>query len=289
MYNNILALLLLSGPFLTQASPVSSVEAIDDHPANLSSRLIEPALGTLTARANDDANCDNRQACLDTGEKNWNALVAKLKDDSATDVTQYDDTLKQDYFPTITRDATPDGIAFKDLFQKDLKLDFNGHFAEHAYASKQDGIQAYVNMYNTNQGTLVNVYNFKERDSKQTLPFSEVVFQCYKNECDEIEELKKFKFAGVANIANTEYVKLIDEIHDGLGFPKTGPKAGVWRHWTYEKNQKEFLAFLGTPKLGYILRMLADHSVAFDKRIPTDLWTNKLSNVAYVVIDKYRG
>ena len=182
----------------------------------------------------------------------------------------------------------PDASAFKDVFQKELHLDFNGRFAEHVVSTKESVRNAYVNMYNTNRGTLVDVWNYKDQDTIQSVPFSEVIFQCYKDECDEIEELKKFQFAGVCNVGNPEWLKLELEIFEAQGWSPYFKHGQEWKHWTYKDNRNEFLAFLGTPKIGYILRMLADHSKAFGKRIPTDVYTHKKLSAVYVLIDKYK-
>ncbi|KAL8854119.1 MAG: hypothetical protein Q9221_001041 [Calogaya cf. arnoldii] len=242
MYYKNVALLLLSVPFLTRAGPVSSVGEID-------------ALSAHIADTKD---------CLKTGQANWEALLAKLKDDSATDVSQYNGLLKEDYDDVPTRDATPDPNVFKKLFQEDLHLDYTGRFAVNAVGSKEGGREAFVNMFNTNQGIVVGVFNDKR-------------------------ELELFQFFGVSNIGNPEYENMIDDIYKRKGEPRFGEIANKWTKWTYEENKDDFLAFLGTPKLGLVLRMLTDHSNAFDKRIPTHVYTNKWKNCAYILIDKYRG
>lgn len=76
------------------------------------------------------------------------------------------------------------------------------------------------------------------------MPFSEVVFQCYKAECEEIEELKKFQFFRVSNIGNTEYGIMIDDIYKRRGEKRFGEAANKWIKWT---------AFLGTPKVGILV------------------------------------
>ncbi|KAI4256049.1 MAG: hypothetical protein L6R42_006429 [Xanthoria sp. 1 TBL-2021] len=266
MYCNNLVLLLLSVPFLTQAGPLSSVDETGGFSVNFSGRVTEPALGTLIARAGDDEARKDTKDYLRTGETNWKALLAKLKDDSAEDVDQHDGLLAADYSDVPTRDATPDSNAFKKLFQEDLHLDYTGRFAIHAVSSKRGGSEAFVNMFNTNQGTVVGVFNDKRVDDKQSMPFSEVVFQSYKAECDEIEELKKFQFFGVSNIGNTEYGIMIDDIYKRRGEKRFGEAANKWIKWTYDENQDDFLAFLGTPEVGFILRMLTDHSKAFGKK-----------------------
>ncbi|KAL9032372.1 MAG: hypothetical protein Q9180_006538 [Flavoplaca navasiana] len=284
-----LALLLLALPLLTQAGPVSFVDTSHGYSTNLSNTLVEPSLKNLITRGNDVPSCKEIKTCLKTGQDNWNALIAKLKDDSAKDVDQYDDTFKKDYKDIKTPGATPDAAAFKDVFQKDLHLDFSGRFAEHVVSSKEGTRDAFVNMYNTNQGTLVDVYNYKDQDPTQSVPFSEIVFQCYKDECDDLKELKKFQFAGVCNVGNTEYLELENAIFKKHDWQLNHKDADEWKHWTYKDNRDDFLAFLGTPKIGYILRMLADHSKAFGKRIPTDVYTRKRISAVYVLIDEYKG
>ncbi|KAL8902496.1 MAG: hypothetical protein Q9207_004653 [Kuettlingeria erythrocarpa] len=189
----------------------------------------------------------------------------------ATDVDQYDGTLATDYDEKVTPDVTPEGNAFKDLFQNQLHFDFNKHFTTHVVSERDNGVVAYVNMFNTNEGTLVND-----------------CLQCYKKECDEIQELKNFQFAGVTNIANQEHLGVIEDLYKRNNLPLYGPRTDKWIQWTYEEKRDDFLAFLGTPKISYILRMLADHSNAFDKRIPTEVRTNKWRNTIYVIIDEYK-
>ncbi|KAL8737196.1 MAG: hypothetical protein Q9181_001922 [Wetmoreana brouardii] len=224
--------------------------------------------------------------CKQNGQRLWDALQDKLKDDNAADETRFDQTLDRDYVDEVTSDATPDADAFKNLFQKDLKLDFNQHFAEHNVRSNNGESTAFLNMYNTIQGTMVGVYNYKEYDLKGTMPFSEVMFQCFKKECDEEEELKKFQLAAVSNVVNDAYKKAIKAIYESHGWSKI---RDTWRKFTFADNKDDYLTLLGTPKLGFIPRMLADHSVAFGKRVPTDLYTHYIKRSVYVQIDEFQG
>lgn len=227
--------------------------------------------------------------CKSTGQRLWDALQDKLNDDNAQDVIQYDGTLAADYEDDdVERDQTPDPFSWKNIF-KDRNLDFKGHFAVHDVRSNGGTTSAYLNEFNTNQGTIINMWNFKEHDTMKTMPFSEVVLQCYKKECDEEDELKKFQFAGVANVINQDYLKVVDAVYNKPENSRREKVHNKFEKWTYEDNQDDFLTLLGTPKLGYVLRMLTDHSVAFDKRIPTELWINKRRREAYVIIDKFKN
>lgn len=59
--------------------------------------------------------------------------------------------------------------------------------------------------------------------------------------------------------------------------------------WTYEENQDDFFAFLGTPTLAFLLKMLRDHPVRLGKRFPVALCTNYRLRSVYIIIDKYEG
>ncbi|KAL8921757.1 MAG: hypothetical protein Q9172_003840 [Xanthocarpia lactea] len=269
-----LAFLALAAPIWTQAGPVG--------PETLS--------GPLVARAPGDANgdgetCDTTDKCKDNGEKYWDALHTKLRDDNAQDVTQYDGTLAADYKDVVIRDQSPDTNTWEDLFKKDLHLDFDKHFAEHTVYPK-DGAKAFVNSYNTNQGVMLGIWNYKEFDTKNTMPFSEVVYQCYRKECDDEKELEKFQFVGVHNIINNAYLELVNDIYKKHKLSKIEDK---FRKWTYKDNEDAFLAFLGSSKLIFVLRMLADHSVKFGKRVPTEVWINIRKRGVYVKIEKFKG
>ncbi|KAL8657982.1 MAG: hypothetical protein Q9226_001392 [Calogaya cf. arnoldii] len=281
MRYNALALPCLSVPLLSQAGPVQS---ISHHSSDLGLEAIDRDPGALVSRAEEDA-CDDTGRCKDNGRTLWDALLAKLKDPNAEDENRYDDLFKNDYNDNDSRDTSPDANAWRELF-KEKKLDYDKHFAQHAVIAKDEGSTlSYVNMFNTNQGVMISPYNFKNHDKKQTVPLSEVIFQCYKKETDEVEELKLFQFAGVNTMIEPTYEKVIWDIYKKRGRPLLHQK---WEKWTFEENEEDFLAFLGTPKLSYVLRMLTAHSVAFGKRIPTEVWTNRRGLNAYVVIGKYK-
>ncbi|KAL8901264.1 MAG: hypothetical protein Q9207_005283 [Kuettlingeria erythrocarpa] len=141
-----------------------------------------------------------------------------------------------------------------------LNLKFEKHFATHVVTGVKDEFKAYVNMFNTDQGVM--------------------------NECDEEEELKLFQIAAIDNIGNKQYLKVIKEIYELRGKNKISE---LWEKWTYEDNQDDFITLLGTPKLSFLLRMLADHSVALRNRLPIGVWQNDRLRNAYVVIGEYKG
>ncbi|KAL8946005.1 MAG: hypothetical protein Q9222_007540 [Ikaeria aurantiellina] len=277
MYCSALTLFLLSLPFLTQAGPVASDQSLQIRNDVHSTDLI--------ARAGDDDNCRDTATCTAAGQKLWDALQTKLKDGNAKDETKYDGKLKSDYSDRVTRDATPDYATFQSEFKKN-NLDFEKHFADHSVRGNDDDKEAFQNMFNTNQGTMVGVWNFKQYDTKNIMPFSEVIFQCYKKECDEQKELKSFQFAGVQNAANTEYLTVVDDLYTKRKLKKI---ADEFNKWTFEEQKDGFLALLATQKVSFVLRMLTDHSEAFGKRVPTEVWTNKLRRAVYVRIDEFKG
>lgn len=47
---------------------------------------------------------------------------------------------------------------------------------------------------------------------------------------------------------------MIDDICKRRGEKRFGGAANKWIKWTYDENQDDFLAFLGTPKVGFILK-----------------------------------
>ncbi|KAL8760743.1 MAG: hypothetical protein Q9184_003088 [Pyrenodesmia sp. 2 TL-2023] len=289
MRYDVLALLFLSIPPLLQAGPVQS---IDHNTSNFNRSDVDFHLRELVVRAEDEADadaegdgCDTIESCKAAGQKLWNALQDKLKDNDAKDLEGYDDLFKQKYIDKVTRDTSPDASAWRDLF-RNLNIDYKDHFAEHVVTGVEDEFQAYDNMFNTNQGVMVSPWNFKRYDTKRPVPFAEVIFQCFKNECDEKEELKLFQLAAIENVVNEQYLKVIKEIYELRGKNKMAER---WEKWTYENNQDDFITLLGTPKLSFLLRMLADHSVAFGKRIPIEFWENYRLRHAYVVVGKYEG
>lgn len=123
---------------------------------------------------------------------------------------------------------------------------------------------------------MVIPWNFKKFDKTSSVPFSEMLFQCYKAECDEEKELKSYQFAGINTIVEETYEKVSLEVYKRAGRGTPMPK---WEKWTSADNENDFLALIGTPKLACFLRMLNDHSVAFGKRLPTELWTNRRAGV----------
>ncbi|KAL8689096.1 MAG: hypothetical protein Q9224_004723 [Gallowayella concinna] len=281
-YKNV-AFFLLSVPFLTQAGLVHSSNDVSHTSPYLASKDSKTASKALVARADDEDVCDGTDKCRDNGQRLWDALQATLKDDNAQDQTRWDDPFKNDYTDAPTRDTQPDARCFQDQFKK-INIDYRGHFAQHSIRAKTGTYDAFTQLYNTNQGVITSSHAFKNDDPTNTVPLSEIIFQCYRNECDDISELKKFQLAAVENVINDAYLRVVIDIYEKKGLKSISQD---WVRWTYKDNKDDFLALLGTPKLGFVLRMLNDHSVAFDKRIPTAVWTNKLRRAVYVTIDKY--
>ncbi|KAL9037209.1 MAG: hypothetical protein Q9180_003849 [Flavoplaca navasiana] len=272
MRYNILALLCLSIPLLSQAGPVQSIGDESD----LSLRAVEPDHGALMTRV-DEEECGDTGKCEERGRTLWNALQETLKNPDAEDVTKYDDPFKNDYDDVVSRDTSPDAGSCRDYSQKTLHLDYEKHFAQHDVAAKSDGsILSYSNLYNTNQ----------EYDKTSSVPFSEMLFQFYKAECDEEKELKSLLFAGVNTMVEKTYETVSWDVYKRAGRGTLMPK---WEKWTFADNENDFLDLLGTPKLACFLRILNDHSVAFGKRLPTELWTNRRARSAYLVIDEFKG
>ncbi|KAL8836188.1 MAG: hypothetical protein Q9176_006449 [Flavoplaca citrina] len=282
MHYNILALLCLSIPLLSQAGPVQPTGDESD----LSLTAVEFDHGALMARA-DEEECGDTGKCEERGRTLWNALQETLKNPDAEDVIQYDDPFKNDYDDVVSWDTSPDAGSWRDYFQKTLHLDYEKHFAQHDITAKSDGsTRSYSNLYNTNQGVMVSPWNFKEYDKTSSVPFSEMLFQCYKAECDEEKELKSFQFAGINTIVEETYETVSLEVYRRSGRRTLMPN---WEKWTFADNENDFLALIGTPKLACFLRMLNDHSVAFGKRLPTELWTNRRARSAYLVVDEFKG
>ncbi|KAL8714435.1 MAG: hypothetical protein Q9220_001768 [cf. Caloplaca sp. 1 TL-2023] len=272
MYCSAFALFLLSIPFLTQAGPVASGQSLQIRNDIHSTDLI--------ARAPDDDSCTDTKTCKESGQNLWDKLQDKFK--NGNDVTKFDGTLASAYEDRVVRDATPDYSTFQSVFTTE-KLDFEKHFADHNVKGKDEDKEAFQNMFNTNQGTMIGVFNNKDYNPSAAMPFSEVVFQCYKKECDNPNELKNYQFSGVANVGNTEYLNVIEDLYKSRGL-RTLPD--TFNKWTYEDQKDGFLALLGTPKLSFVLRMLADHSVAFGNKKPTEVWTNYRRRGVYVKVGK---
>ncbi|KAI4285388.1 MAG: hypothetical protein L6R38_000686 [Xanthoria sp. 2 TBL-2021] len=135
---------------------------------------------------------------------------------------------------------------------------------------------------------MIGMWNFKEYDTKNTLPFSETFFQCFRKECDEEKELKNIQLVGVQNMINKEFLDVMLEIYD-KSVPPLPKLPNKYAKWTYEENQDDFLAYLGTPKLAFLLKMLRDHPVRLGKRFPVALYTNYRLRSVYIIIDKYEG
>ncbi|KAL8767659.1 MAG: hypothetical protein Q9209_005918 [Squamulea sp. 1 TL-2023] len=275
--------------------PVSSGQLSDDHTADLEGRSAEAVSKTLVIRADEgadpDVQCTKWNTCKEEGRKNWDKLLEQLHRDEPQEVTQYDGILERDYNDVVTRDSIPEDAAFRKVFE-DLHLDFHKHFATHDVAPKDEtttsgsGLATYQNMYNTNQGTMVGMWNYKEYDTKNTLTFSEAFFQCFRAECDEVEELKKLQFLGVQNVRNPAYLQTILEIYIEN---EINELPSVYKKWTYKDNQDEFLGLLGTPKLAFILRMLGDHPVRIGKKIPVAVYTDYRIRSLYILFEEYEG
>ncbi|KAL8787433.1 MAG: hypothetical protein Q9213_002210 [Squamulea squamosa] len=295
MHYKFLTVLFLCTSGFLRAGPVPSDRLFDGHFTEIEGQSTGIVSKALLARAEEtegsDANCKDWNTCKIEGRKNWDRLKEKLDADNPQEVTEYDDVFERDYIDGVTKDSTPEDAAFREVFEN-LHLDFHKHFATHVVASKDEktesgsGHATYQNMYNTNQGTMIGMWNFKEYDTKNTMPFSEAFFQCFRKECDEAEELKKLQFLGVQNVINEVYLQVVLDIYREN---KVKTLYSEYKKWTYEDNQDEFLGLLGTPKLGFLLKMLRDHPVRIGKKIPVEIYTNHRLRSLYILIKEYEG
>ncbi|KAL8780314.1 MAG: hypothetical protein Q9213_006538, partial [Squamulea squamosa] len=139
---------------------------------------------------------------------------------------------------------------------------------------------AYKNVINARDGVLIAMYNFREVDSANVLPWSEIIYQAWQQSKSEDEKqgrvsgsLSTLKYSIQKTVVNQQTTRVLELAYENMGYPQTARGDTTWRRWTEQDTPNWFYALLGTDNCKGTLFLLTQHAVEAGKKEITEIWT----------------
>ncbi|KAL8691861.1 MAG: hypothetical protein Q9218_003005 [Villophora microphyllina] len=246
----------------------------------------------------DDAldPCTSYSACGAKGHELWTTLLNTVSKAQPVDRTHTQnppdvDVFHSDYQTEIQGIEEFGASVSADLAAKGLDLSKMGLYATWTVnpTTQNDEDTAYMNIFDTAGGAILAIENWRDRDSRKTLPWSELMYQTWamaKEAEDDIyadraihpyevvpgHNISSLQYSVQVQIANAHTKAIIVLAHNSMGFP-TDHNDPVWRKWTEEDTPNWFLALLGTDNCKGTMWLLNDHAAEIGKKDITEIWT----------------
>ncbi|KAI4200605.1 MAG: hypothetical protein LQ350_003852 [Teloschistes chrysophthalmus] len=227
----------------------------------------------------DEDVCVEHEDCAFYGEQYWEKLQATLQNPAPTDrsdgpqlFAQYytaEAEPREDSGERVAQDVITNGFSPLDSGKYSL-VTVESKIARPPDTHHQDYVP-YRNLFNTAEGIIVALWNYKDYDWGGKLPWSEVMFQTYSQQLQPGESLETLRSVVRFNIANDHTLRMIWTSYDARKIPREGNPQ--WIKWTSEDQQYLFQGILGTDNVRGVVWLLNDHAAAFEKKTITDIWT----------------
>ncbi|KAL9598389.1 MAG: hypothetical protein Q9179_003936 [Wetmoreana sp. 5 TL-2023] len=253
------------------------------YPATLVNGLLED---------DDEANdaCQSYAKCGASGNNYWQNLLSTIKQAQPVDRIHTKNPPDEDVF---NADYHAEGQHIEE-FGKGVRADLNAKgldlskmglwaiWTVNATTGKDDDT-AYLNIFDTANGVILAIENWRDRDSRKTLPWSEIMYQNWK-QAEEAEnydvvygypaghDISSLKYSIQNHVANKHAKRIIELAHKTMGYPLNGDDP-TWRKWTDEDTPNWFRALLGTDNCKGTVWLLTDHAAEIGKKKVTEIWT----------------
>ncbi|KAI4283015.1 MAG: hypothetical protein L6R38_002499 [Xanthoria sp. 2 TBL-2021] len=246
----------------------------------------------LAAQANDNYYpnaCPNYAQCSQDGKTSFDDLAAIIRDPAHQDKSDGQPTFMQDYSfvpgaglqflsQSIKKDLTDKGIDLSKLVMWSV-----------ASRSPQMGVgqTAYANIFDTNNGAIIGVWNQRDFDFSMTLPWSEIVYQTWHiaqatqttvhqtHAPDWLPggPISNLQYSVQFEVANPETLKVLANIYDNNNFLARVDQE--WRKWTEADRNTEnwFYSLLGTDTCKGTIDLLKYHTVEIGRKEITEIYT----------------
>lgn len=268
---------------------VRAIPFVPPDPATLGNGLLEDDTDDLDV-------CQTYATCGASGNNYWQKLLSTIRQAQPVDRTHTKDppdenVFNADYHTEIQHvDEFGKGVR-ADLGAKGLDLSEMGLWATwtvNATTGKDDDT-AYLDIFDTANGVVLAIENWRDRDSRKTLPWSEIMYQTWKraedSENDRLQQsynvgkgylaghdMSSLKYSIQNQVANPHTKAIIHLAHKSMGYPLDADDP-TWRKWTDEETPNWFRALLGTDNCKGTVWLLTDHAAEIGKKEITEIWT----------------
>ena len=242
---------------------------------------------------NDDDVCPDYKTCSSNGLKYWNTLLNTLSQAQPVDRTdglakfqQYYDAemlLSEDRGSSLRQTLTDHGL---DL----AKMILWATYSKNPTTGAGSDQTAYSNFFDTANGVLIAIENWRIDDEQKQLPWSELMYQTWQLSIDEqnknSEETYQTGWSPGKSIAALQY-SIQSDIHneatqavmrlayETMGYPNPNEGDNTWRKWTQDDptTKNWFYALLGSDNCKGTIWLLNDHAAEIGKKEITEIWT----------------
>lgn len=233
--------------------------------------------------------CTDYAQCSQNGKKNFDDLATAVSDPAHQD--------KKDGLPTFMQDYSfvpSAGAQFlntkmkKDLTDKGIDLNRLTMWSV-ASRSAQTGVgqTAYANIFDTNHGAIIGVWNERDFDFSMTLAWSEIAYQTWHiaqvtqtvysqthpTDWPAGSPISNLQYSVHFEVTNPGTLKILGDIYDNHRFLARVDEP--WRKWTEADpaTQNWFYGILGTDTCKGTVDLLRYHAVEIGRKEVTEIWT----------------
>ncbi|KAL9018011.1 MAG: hypothetical protein Q9185_004680 [Variospora sp. 1 TL-2023] len=240
----------------------------------------------------DDDVCRDHFACGAKGLQYWKWLQGNITSKDLVDKTGGKAIYDQSYITDTTYiDDTQAPSIRHDLLNHHLP-DLRDPAYTYWFTSSRNpatGIEteeaAYKNIFNTADGVLIALYNFRDEDDAKTLPWSEIMYQVWQQSRAHDNErhaksglrpgasLSTLQHSIQATVTNDQTLEILEEMYTRMRYPPIRQGDTKWREWTKEATPHWFFALLGTDNCKGTVFLLIQHGVEAGRKEIPEIWT----------------
>ena len=246
--------------------------------------------------------CPSYMTCGEKGLIYWNWLQGNISDPTHLDRTDGKELFAKSYFSERVPLHERPFLSPQDLHDNALP-GFDDPAYSYWYTASTipgDGDEneeiPYKNIINTRDGVLITMEAFKEDDTAQTLPWSEIMYQVWQGAKAYDDERTKAKGMGGSStlstlthsfqndIVNVDTHRILELMYTNAGYDPG--RDWQWRTWTEAATPNWFHALLGTDNCKGTVFLLTQHAAEAGKREITEVrtwWDGDWPHIWYVL------
>ncbi|KAI4249024.1 MAG: hypothetical protein LQ352_005759 [Teloschistes flavicans] len=237
-----------------------------------------------------NAMCDDFESCSVKGLKYWNDLFSTIHTLPIYDRTD-GQAIFQQHYHAEPESYMPDADISQDLLTHNVDTKHMDKWKIDSVdqtTQTPNGDDAYANAFNTNDGVIIALANWKDDDTAtERLQWSELMYNCWL-QAQALADQRHAKDPSVPpggpisnlhiviqqTVVNAETLQVLTTMYEANKL-RTGSDP-TWRLWDEQNTRYFFYALIGTPSVRGTLWLLNDHAYEIGGKMPVRVYTRWL-------------
>ncbi|KAL8825170.1 MAG: hypothetical protein Q9170_007900 [Blastenia crenularia] len=249
---------------------------------------------SVTSKPFDPATCSDYRTCSIEGTEYYNKLAATIGTPYANDPLPGSLTTFQQFYDAQLASYSPkwgagvsQGLAAKGI---DItKMFLWSTFPRDLNTGQIDVWAAYTNLFDTNNGAIVGIENWRSLDTADKLSWSEIIYQTWKiasaaqttgsqtyahGKWPAGGPIRNLKYVVQHQIAELTTINVLSTLYKAMRYPGQNSGDTTWRLWKDgDDTGNWFRALMGTDACKGTMWLLNDHAVELGKKEINEIWT----------------